>query len=111
MNLLAPGIFGTPVSNGANNNNALDYPNTPYFSGGGVSFTVSGDDYNLDYFTSANAYVISDSNYGAGVIGSVTPAPIPGAGLLSYLALGLGGLLINRKRIWRAARMVGRRAG
>jgi hypothetical protein len=30
------------------------------------------------------------------------PAPVPGSGPLSYLALGLGGLFINRKRLWRA---------
>jgi hypothetical protein len=37
--------------------------------------------------------------------GQETPAPIPGAGLLSYLIFGFGGLFINRKRLWRAARM------
>jgi hypothetical protein len=34
----------------------------------------------------------------------MTPAPIPGSGPLSYLAFGLGGLFINRKRLWRATR-------
>jgi hypothetical protein len=37
--------------------------------------------------------------------GVTTPAPVPGSGPLSYLALGLGGLFIYRKRLWRAARM------
>jgi hypothetical protein len=40
-----------------------------------------------------------------------TPAPIPGSGLLSYLMFGLGGLFINRKRVWRAARDGGRLGG
>jgi len=33
-----------------------------------------------------------------------TPAPIPGSGLLSYLCLGLSGLLFYRKRLWRPVR-------
>jgi len=40
---------------------------------------------------------------------STTPAPAPApaldAGPLAYLALGFAGLFINRKRLWRAARM------
>jgi hypothetical protein len=40
-----------------------------------------------------------------------TPAPIPGSGLLSYLALGLGGLFFYRKRLWRAAPKGGRKGG
>jgi hypothetical protein len=32
------------------------------------------------------------------------PAPVPGAGLLSYLVLGFAGLFITRKRLWRATR-------
>jgi hypothetical protein len=34
-----------------------------------------------------------------------TPAPVPGSGPLSYLALGFAGLFISRKRLWRAAAM------
>jgi hypothetical protein len=47
------------------------------------------------------------NNTGPLVIGApqTTPAPIPGAGSLSYLALSLGGLFIYRKRLWRVARM------
>jgi hypothetical protein len=35
---------------------------------------------------------------------ATTPAPIPGSGPLSYLMFGFGGLFINRKRLWPAAR-------
>jgi hypothetical protein len=33
------------------------------------------------------------------------PAPVPGAGLLSYLVLGLAGVFITRERLWRATRV------
>jgi hypothetical protein len=36
---------------------------------------------------------------------TLVPAPLPGSGPLSYLALGLGGLFCYRKRLWRASRM------
>jgi hypothetical protein len=47
----------------------------------------------------------------ATVTEQMTPAPIPGSGPLSYLAFGLGGLFINRKRLWRTARKAVRMTG
>jgi hypothetical protein len=32
----------------------------------------------------------------------LTPAPVPGSGPLSYLGFGLAGIVISRKRLWRA---------
>jgi hypothetical protein len=34
-----------------------------------------------------------------------TPAPVPGAGLYSWMTLIIGGLYINRKWLWRAGRL------
>ena len=118
MTLLSPGqiqTFSGP------NNNILYYPGAPYLDGSGVGFSVSGGaDEQAEYVgDGVGPYLIgANINGGANVIGysenlsiTQTPAPIPGAGLLSYLVLGLGGLFINRKRLWQAARMAAYKFG
>jgi len=84
----------------------------PYFSNTPANdpvFFMSNDEY--DIVTPSTLFVEEGGpNYFAFPISneslSSTPAPIPGTGVLSYLALGLGGLFFYRKRLWRAAREV-----
>jgi hypothetical protein len=107
QSLLAPGFY-------LDNDNILSYPNSPYLDGnGGVSFTLSngstGDENIRDAGNGEYEFQNSEGGPFTGSVGTLsltqTPAPIPGAGLLSYLAFGFGGLFINRKRLWRATRM------
>jgi hypothetical protein len=79
-------FFATPVSGGDNDAIQIQVP-----PGQGTDQDFS----NGNYFTGNNLEPNS----------TPTPAPVPGSGPLSYLAVGLGGLFFYRKRLWRAARM------
>ena len=78
-----------------------------------VITTPGGGVDTVDLLSGVNASVVEAGGnpYNGTSVVTSTPAPIPGSGPLSYLALGLGGLFINRKRLWRAARMAAGLAG
>ncbi len=94
ITLLAPMAF-------AGNDNALYYPANPgYFTLGGVSFAMKGVDYNLYYYQGLYGITTVDSlNEGAAYTGTVTldpaPGPIPGAGLMSFVGLGISSLAMR----------------
>jgi hypothetical protein len=58
-------------------------------------------DLNLYYQTTNDpGYILQGSTGGIGTLSvTQTPAPLPGSGLLSYLALGFAGLFFQRKII------------
>jgi hypothetical protein len=102
----APGYGTTPM--------LLSTSSQPYFPGPGADdpvFLMSNGEY--DFLSQNTLYVESSPGIAAysafGLTNQSlterTPAPVPGSGLLSYLMFGLGALFINRKRLWRAARM------
>jgi hypothetical protein len=93
----------------------LSTSNTPFFSQNSPNYVfidTSSDqflfasedsaDYVQEYSPGTNGSFVS----GSGVfltnesMTELTPAPIPGAGLLSYLVLGLAGLIFRGKALW-----------
>jgi hypothetical protein len=96
--LLAPNAYG-------GNDNILLDRNTGYLDANGVSFSVAGGaEENLFYIP--HEYTLYNDNTGDSKQGTLsvspttTPAPIPGAGLLSSLVLGFAGLLSAAKSAW-----------
>jgi hypothetical protein len=73
-----------------------------------------GDTLEFNIDSGSNASFVEDVRNGDTIHGTAsakaTPGPVPGAGPLSYLAFGLGGLFIKRKRLWRVARMAAGKA-
>jgi hypothetical protein len=67
-------------------------------------FETEGSDYVEEVTAPGNGSYVGESILSNESL-TMTPAPIPGSGILSYLALGLGGLFFYRRRLWRAARM------
>jgi hypothetical protein len=104
MTLLAPGAY-TSTDNG----NKLYYINTPYVDGHGVAFTVSGGSQEGLYLCNSCSNTFELDGAKGSAIGTLsvsptaTPAPLPGAGLLSYLVLGLAGLLFYGKTTFAAS--------
>jgi hypothetical protein len=87
---------------GFSNDNSLYYPTPPYLDDHGVSFQLDNQtDLNLYYQTTNDpGYILQGSTGGIGTLSvTQTPAPLPGSGLLSYLALGFAGLFFQRKII------------
>ncbi len=94
----------------------LTYPNHPYTDLNGIGFTTQGSttDYSLWSNTTSSGpdslYIVqaaNATNFGqSGSLALTTfnitpgaPAPIPGAGTLSWLVLGLGIVIVRRRAI------------
>jgi hypothetical protein len=112
ISYLAAGQFQQGTQGGANDN-LFFYPNTPSLDCDGIGFTVNGHgediNYNSNCGPAAPSYNINapdNNSFGGGTFSlteTATPAPIPGAGWLSYLVLGFAGLLYGGKRLWSRA--------
>jgi hypothetical protein len=108
-------LSGVSPSNDNGNISLLDtlFPPPVYSSSRNyvLSFEVNTSDGGTDdfLFTADNSEIdpYNGSIYSGTSTVRPTPSPIPGSGPLSYLLFGFGGLFINRKRVWRAARMAG----
>ena len=104
--LLAPGSYRM-------NDNILYYSRSfSSFDAHGVAFTVNGSPEDLKFsdalFAGKDTLVtgtldVSPARDRHRPADGAAPAPIPGAGLLSYLVLGFAGLLFSGKRIWTRA--------
>ena len=85
------------------NSNYYNSPNNYHLE---VEVSTTPADYSdtVDLISGVNGSVVESAggNIYQGtstVTPTLTPAPIPGSGLLSYLAFGFGGLFIYRKRL------------
>jgi hypothetical protein len=119
--ILAGGSLSTSPANNAHNWGTLPLvlstSNAPFFSENTPNFVfidTSSDQFAFGSNTTGDAVeeytpgadgTFFASSYLSNESMTQTPAPLPGSGPLSYLALGVGGLFFYRKRLWRASRM------
>jgi hypothetical protein len=88
------------------NNTPFFYVNTPNYvfidtSSDQFLFASDGStDFVDEYTPGPNGNLAAGSYLSNESLTELTPAPIPGAGILSYLVLGLAGLMFRGKALW-----------